>query len=213
MKKKTGSGARFLAFLLLAVLLFSLTAFISAKSAKKKAEKAAKAQQEQQEKEQQEQEEQAEEEAAKQNTGEPDKYSMQEFCHDNAMAVFSALKAGDTEKLKKLMINSDNIEAVMGFADWSKAKFDEAVSMGSGSLTPEPDKDGRWDESERFFVYADGTRYVFFIETLTSDYGRTNDGVSAIGVTTFSHFDAMDYTWNGEAVENSALAGELFWNK
>ena len=213
MRKKTGSGAKFLAFVLLVALLFTLSAVLGAKTAKKKAAKRAEAEQALQEKQEQEQEEQAAAEAEANSTGEPDKYSMQEFCHDNAMAVFSALKEGDTAKLKKLMKNPENAEAVMEFADWSKADFEGAVSMGSGSLTPAPDKDGFMDESERFFVYAGDTRYVFFIETLTSGYGTVNEGVSAIGVTTFSHFDATDYIWNGEPDDQSVLAGELFWNK
>ena len=111
------------------------------------------------------------------------------------------------------MISSDGIESVVNFADWKQADFDNAVSMGSGSLSGEPDADGRLDESERFFVYVGSNRYVFFIETQTSEYGRKNDGISAIGVTTFSHFDATDYAWNGEKDDQSVLAGQLFWQK
>ena len=142
-----------------------------------------------------------------------DKYSMSEYSSKNSEAVFAALKSGDEAALKKLLIDAKGAEDVMGFADWSSADFEKAVSMGSGSLTAKPDKKGRMDESERFFVDTGDSRYVFFIETLTADYGRVNKGVSAIGVTTFSHFDATDYEWNGEKDDESALAGELFWNK
>jgi len=54
---------------------------------------------------------------------------------------------------------------------------------------------------------------VLFIETLTSRWGMNNEGVSAVGVTTFSHFDGVDYNWSGEKDDQSALAGELFWDK
>ncbi|MBR0307697.1 MAG: hypothetical protein IJH92_02275 [Mogibacterium sp.] len=142
-----------------------------------------------------------------------DKYSMSEYSAKNSAAVFEALKAGDESALKKLLIKSDGTGDVMEFADWASADFDNAISMGSGSLTAKPNKKGRMDESERFFVDVGDSRYVFFIETLTSDYGRVNEGVSAVGVTTYSHFDATDYSWNGEKDDESALAGELFWNK
>lgn len=152
-------------------------------------------------------------EAAGQTEATLDKYSMQKYCADNAQAVFKALKDGDSKALKKLMIDPEGIEAVMEFADWTAADFESAISMGSGSLTAEPDDKGRMDESERFFVDVGDSRYVFFIETLTSDHGRKNDGVSAVSVTSYEHFDETDYEWNGEGDEQSALAGELYWNK
>ena len=67
------------------------------------------------------------------------------------------------------------------------------------------------DVSERIFVDIDGTRYVLFVETLTSRWGRDNEGISAIAATSFEHFDALDYAWSGEADDQSALAGSLFW--
>lgn len=140
-----------------------------------------------------------------------DKYSMQQYCRQNAEDVFKALKRNSKKQLEKVMIDPEGVDSVIAFADWRNADFDNIVSMGSGSLTTAPDKNGRMDESERFFVDVDGTRYVLFIETVTSGMGRNNDGVSAIGVTTYEHFDADDYDWNGEASDYSALAGELFW--
>lgn len=142
-----------------------------------------------------------------------DTYSMNNYCRENAEAVMQALKKGKKADLETLMISSKGIKNVMRYADWSKADFKNAVSMGSGSLTKEPDEHGCMDVSERFFVKVGDTKYVFFIETRTSRLGRDNDGVSAIGVTTFSHFDATDYAWNGENDSSSALAGSLFWNK
>ena len=142
----------------------------------------------------------------------PDFYSMQEFCGKNASEVMSALKSGKTEKIEEMMANPEGLSDVVAFADWKKADFKNAVSMGAGSLTAKPDEKGRIDISERFFVEIGEEKYVMFIETLTSRYGLQNDGVSAIGVTTYEHFDDLDYAWNGEKDDNSALAGELFWN-
>lgn len=142
-----------------------------------------------------------------------DFYSMQEFCGKNAEAVMDALKSGSKDKLAALMPGASGIDEVMEFADWSKADFKKAESMGAGSLTAAPDESGKMDVSERFFVEVGDKKYVLFIETLTSRWGRKNEGVSAVGVTTYKHFDDTGFDWNGEADDHSALAGELWWNK
>lgn len=142
----------------------------------------------------------------------PDFYSMQEYCSKNASEVMSALKSGKTEKIEKLMTNAEGLAEVAAFADWKKADFKNAVSMGAGSLRAKPDKKGRMDISERFFVDIGEEKYVLYVETLTSRYGLQNDGVSAIGVTTYKHFDDLNYAWNGEKDDNTALAGALFWD-
>ena len=137
--------------------------------------------------------------------------SMHEYSMKNSEKVFEALGSGNSKKLKKLMTDSSDLDTVMDFADWSTADFGNAVSMGSGSMSASPDEDGRMDVGERFFVDAGDSKYVFYIETMTSKNGRNNDGVSAIGVTTYEHFDAGNYEWNGEKDDQSALAGELYW--
>ena len=143
-----------------------------------------------------------------------DYYSMQEYSDQNVESIMKALKSGSSENLSKLITASDTkegVDAVLEFADWSNADIENAVGLGAGSLSPEPDANGRMDVSERFFVYAGDSKYVLFIETLTSRWGRNNDGVSAVAVTTFEHFDALDYGWNGESDDYSAVAGSLFW--
>ncbi|MBQ0041372.1 MAG: hypothetical protein KBS56_05020 [Clostridiales bacterium] len=142
-----------------------------------------------------------------------DSYKMQEYCHENAEAVMDALKSGKADKLEALMVKATGVDSVIDFANWKDADFKNAVSMGSGSLTVNPDKKGRMDVSERFFVDVGSKKYMLFIETQTSRWGRTNDGVSAVGVTTFAHFDATDYAWNGEDDGESALAGKLLWKR
>ena len=142
-----------------------------------------------------------------------DYHLMMDYCQENAEAVMKALASGKADKLDKLMINPRGTERVMKFADWSKADFKNAVSMGAGSLTTKTDKDGCIDVSERFFVDVGDDKYMFFIETVASKWGRVNEGVSAVSVTTFSHFDATDYAWNGEDDGESAQAGTLFWKR
>lgn len=147
---------------------------------------------------------------ASENITEPDFYSMQKYSEENSAAVMKALKAGDAEALGKLMTDASGSEDVTGFAEWSEADFENAVSLGAGSLSAAPDKKGRMDISERFFVNVGDTRYVLYIETLTSRHGMVNEGVSTVGVTTYEHFDELDYGWNGEKDDASAVAGKSF---
>ena len=160
-------------------------------------------------------------EVADENSDEIDYYSMQEYCRQNVKEVFAALSSGDSDALAQIMVSYDDgkvsalsdaegVASVMDFADWSEADFDGAISMGVGSLDAEPDSAGYFDVSERLFVDVDGSRYVFFIETLTSERGSVDEGVCAVSVTSFSHFDATDYVWNGEKDAQSVIAGRLF---
>lgn len=148
---------------------------------------------------------------------EVDRYSMDEFCLANTQEVMAALQSGSSAKLEKLMAEGmeggDDADKLIEFADWGNADFEAAVSMGSGSLMAKPDKNGRMDVSERSIVKIGKKEYVLFVETLTSRWGRTNDGISAIGITTFKHFDNLDYAWSGEKDDHSVLMGTLFWKK
>lgn len=141
------------------------------------------------------------------------RYKMHEFCDKNAKAAMKALKSGNKKKLESLLTDSEGLDAVMDFADWSEADFDNAVAMGSGSLMAEPTEKGLMDISDRFFVEVGDQKYLLFVETLTSEWGRKNSGISALGVTTFEYFDATGYTWNGEEDDQCAVAGKAFWNE
>ena len=147
---------------------------------------------------------------AAENITEPDFYAMAAFSDENSKAVMKALKTGSAEKLGGLMIDAKGAGNVIDFADWSKADFDNAVSMGAGSLSEAPDKKGMMDINERFIVPAGEQKYVLYIETLTSRHGMNNEGVKEVGVTTYEHFDELNYGWNGEADAGSAVAGESF---
>jgi len=145
---------------------------------------------------------------AEENITEPDFYAMAGFSADNSKAVMKALKSGSAEKLGALLIDPTGAEDVVGFTDWSNADMDNAVSLGAGSFSSAPDKKGRMDISERFIITAGDERYVLYVETFTSRHGMTNEGVSAVGVTTYEHFDALDYDWNGDKDDDSAVAGK-----
>lgn len=186
MKKK--SNRILIAMLLLMVLVFAVVMIITAKHTYNK-------------------------KVAEEKVTEPDFYSMTEFCSKNSGAIMKALKSGNAEKLGSLMTDPKGAEDVTAFADWSKADFDNAVSLGAGSFSTAPDKNGKIDISERFIVQAGEQRYVLYIETLTSRHGMVNEGVSAVGVTTYEHFEETDSGWNGEKDDSSALAGESFLKK
>ena len=138
---------------------------------------------------------------------------MAGYSEENSKAVMRALKSGSAEKLGALMIDAKGAEDVVSFAEWSKADFDNAVSLGAGSLSTAPDKNGMMDISKRFIVTLGEQKYVLYIETLTSRHGMTNDGVKVVGATTYEHFDDLHYRWNGQADDSSAVAGKSFLKK
>lgn len=150
---------------------------------------------------------------AQETVTEPDFNAMTDFSNENSKEVMKALKAESAEKLGTLMTDPKGAEDVIGFAEWSKADFDNAVSLGAGSFSTAPDKDGRMDISERFVVTIGEQKYVLYIETLTSRHGMNNDGVSAVGATTYDHFEQLGSFWNGEADDSSVAAGKSFLNK
>lgn len=150
---------------------------------------------------------------AEEKITEPDFYSMQKFSENNSDEVMKALKAGDAEKFKKLLRDPSGAEEVMSFAEWKDADLENVVSLGAGSFSAAPDKKGRIDISERFFVNVGEQKYVLYIETLTSRHGMINEGVSLVGVTTYEHFDELDYEWNGDKDDSSAAAGKSFLEK
>ena len=187
MKKKKSNQILLTAFLIMA-LIFVLVAVVTMRSAYNK-------------------------KVAEEKLAEPDFYSMAAFSNENSGAVMKALKSGKAEKLEALMIDSKGAEGVVNFTDWSKADFDNAVSLGAGSLSAAPDKKGMMDVSERFIVPVEDEKYVLYIETLTSRHGMNNEGVKVVAATTYEHFDQLDYGWNGETDDSSAVAGESFVKK
>ena len=187
MKKKKSNQILMIAFLMM-VLVFVLVAVVTMRSTYNK-------------------------KVANEKTDGYDFYSMAEFSNGNCKAVMKALKSGSADKLGALMTDSKGTETVIGFADWSKADFDNAVSLGAGSLSAAPDKKGMMDVSERFIVPVEDEKYVLYIETLTSRHGMNNEGVKVVAATTYEHFDQLDYGWNGETDDSSAVAGESFVKK
>ncbi|MBQ6151341.1 MAG: hypothetical protein IJJ03_06785 [Mogibacterium sp.] len=184
MKKKKSNRILLIAFLLMVAVFALVTVMVARSTYEKK--------------------------VAEEKITEPDFYSMTEFSKENSEDVMKALKSGSAEKLGALMIDSKGAENVIGFADWAKADFDNAVSFGAGSFSTAPDKKGRMDISERFVVSIGEQKYVLYIETLTSRHGMNNEGVKVVAATTYEHFDQLYYAWNGNADESSAVAGESF---
>ena len=139
-----------------------------------------------------------------------DFHSMAGFSAENSENVIKTLKSGNLKKFVKLVGDEAGAEDVMGFADWRNANFDTAVSYGAGSYSTSPDEKGRTDIAERIVVQVGETKYMLYIETLTSRWGRKNEGVDAVAVIPYTRYSELDTTWNGEKDEESVLAGTLF---
>lgn len=187
MKKKKSNRILLTAFLLM-VAIFALAAFVMARYTYN-------------------------DKVANEKITEPDFYAMSDFSDQNSKAVMKAMKSGSADKLGSVMIEPKGVEAVIGFADWSKADFDNAVSLGAGSLSTSPDKNGQMDISERFIVNIGDDKYVLYVETLTSRHGMNNEGVKMVGVTTYDHFEETSLVWSGDPDDSSAVAGESFVKK
>lgn len=183
MKKK--SNQILLVGLLLMVLVFTITTLLVSKGAYNK-------------------------KVAGEKITEPDFYSMAEYSGENSASVMKALKSMSAEKLGNLLKDPNGAEAVIGFADWKGADFDNAVSLGAGSLSAAPDKKGMMDIGERFIITSGENKYVLYVESLTSRHGMNNEGVSMVAVTTYEHFDELGFMWNGEKDDSSAAAGKSF---
>ena len=187
MNKKTNSRLLITVLIVLAVV-FTLVTILTARSAYQKR-------------------------LAEEKLTELDFYSMQKYCGENAEELMEALESGSKEKLEELMPGAPGADELLAFTDWSKADFKNARSMGAGSLSDAPDENGRMDISERFIVEAGDTKYILFVETVTSRWGRNNEGISAAAATTYEHFEETGYEWNGTADDQSVLAGKSFLNK
>ena len=183
--KKKKSNQILLVLLLMVALVFALVTIITARSTYNK-------------------------KVAAENITEPDFNAMAEFSNENSKAVLKALKSGSADKLGSLMIDPKGAENVTGFTSWADADLENAVSLGAGSFSAAPDEKGMMDICERFIVPVGEQKYVVYIETLTSRHGMKNEGVKVVGATTYEHFDQLDYAWNGEQDDSSAVAGETF---
>lgn len=147
---------------------------------------------------------------SKESFDQTDFYRMQEFSEQNSEKIMKALKSGKTDKLAKLIAGQPDVSEVMDFADWRNADFDNAVSWGAGSLSTAADEKGYIDIDEKFVVDTGDSKYVLYIETTTSRWGRKNEGVNAVAVCTYAYYDGLEDSWNGEKNDLTALAGTLF---
>ena len=140
-----------------------------------------------------------------------DVYKMQKYAHENAEDVLKALKKGDAEKLEETLINPSNIEDIIDYADWEHIDDKNSTSFGTGSFMPKPDKKGRMDVGEQMMIKIGKEKYAFYVQTVTSRYGKINDGVACVAVTNFKHFDDVDYLWHWQTDAETLRAGKAFY--
>ena len=138
---------------------------------------------------------------------EVDTYKLSVYSEENAEAVLKALKSGNEEALEKLFTESVDASDLMKYADWSTINDKKTKTLGGGSYMFEPDKSGRMDFGETFWVTTSKGTYVLYIQTVGSRYGKANDGVSAVAATTWKHYDSIDWLWKWQTDKNEVLAG------
>lgn len=144
---------------------------------------------------------------------EVDTYKLSVYSEENAEAVLKALKSGDKEALEKLFTESVDAAALMKYADWSTINDKKTKTLGGGSYMFEPDKSGRMDFGETFWVTTSKGTYVLYIQTVCSRFGKANDGVSAVAATTWEHYDSIDWLWKWQTDKNEVLAGTPYPDK
>lgn len=146
----------------------------------------------------------------RENFSSVDFYKMQAYSAKNSKAVMKALRSGKTQRISRVINGHPDVTELMDFADWRNADYRGAVSLGAGSLSTEPDGNGRVEINEKFVIDSGDERYILFIETTTSRWGRKNEGVNAVAVCNYDYYDSQTDTWNGEKDDETALAGTLF---
>lgn len=142
-----------------------------------------------------------------------DVYKMQKYAHENAEIVLKALKKGNTDKIQKNMRKETDLDSLVRYADWKNLDINGATSFGTGSFMPKPDKRGRMDVGEQIILNAGSGKYALYVQTLTSRYGKINRGITCVAVTTFKHFDEIDYAWKWQTDEKTLKVGKPFYKK
>lgn len=140
-----------------------------------------------------------------------DVYKMQEYAHENATIVLKSLKKGKTKKIINNMRRPANLDALMEYADWRHMDVRGSTSFGTGSFMPKPDRRGRMDVGEQIILTAGNKKYALYVQTLVSRYGKINKGITCIAVTTFKHFNELDYAWNWQTDEKTLRTGKAFY--
>ena len=140
-----------------------------------------------------------------------DVYKMQKYAHENAEEILKALEKCDAEKLEESINEPSNVEELINYADWKKLDKKGSTSFGTGSFMPKPDKEGKMDVGEQIILKVGKEKYALYVQTLTSRYGKINDGVTCVAVTTFKHFDEIDYLWLWQSDSKTLRAGKAFY--
>lgn len=142
-------------------------------------------------------------------TTEMDWYNVQDYNMKNCNKVFDALKNGG-EGLNDIIIEDVDITPLMDYANWENAEFEDIRAFGGGNTSLEPDSKGRIEYGDMWCVTIDGDRYMMYIQSISSRYGRNNDGVSFIAVTHWSHYDNIDWEWDWDDDEHTVTLGTSF---
>lgn len=136
-----------------------------------------------------------------------DEFQIQEFSSENCDAVFESLAKGG-KGLEDLMCGDPDVREFLKYADWSKGEYDDKRSYGGGSLEDGADANGIYEYADLWRVTIDGEQYMLYIQSESSRYGRENDGVSMIAVTTYEHFNELDANWDCKPDDDTLILGK-----
>lgn len=147
---------------------------------------------------------------ANEKNTEVDVYKMETYARDNAAKVLDILQDKDKDALESTLLNPSNVDKLINYADWDKLDTDKMTSFGTGSYMPKPDEDGKMDVGELISLKLGKDEYVIYIQTLTSRWGKIDEGVSCIAVVNRKRFDDVDYAWEWQTDNKTLRAGKPF---
>lgn len=139
-----------------------------------------------------------------------DVYKMHKFARENTQYVIKALQRENAKKIRKIVINPLNVQKLLDEVDWKNLKDDNIRSFGTGSFSSKPNNKGEIDIGEQMSIKIGKKRFALYIQTITSRYGRINEGVSCIAITSFKHYDDLDYEWNWQTDDETLRVGKPF---
>lgn len=141
---------------------------------------------------------------------EQDTYKMSVYSEENSTKALKALRDKDVDDLKELLIDDTHAEELINYADWSEINLEKTRTLGGGSYMSEPDSNGRMDFGEMYWVKTGNKKYIMYIQTVCSRYGKANDGIQAIAVTTEDHYEAIDWEWEWQEDDKTLIAGSPY---
>lgn len=138
-----------------------------------------------------------------------DYYKIQEYSLENSEDVFESLANGG-EGLRELMAGRENVHELLKFADWESGDYENVRSFGGGNFSKRCNDKGQIEYADMWWVPIGDEKYMIYIQSVSSRYGRDNDGVKCIAVTSYSHYSDIDGEWDWRTDDETVRIGTPF---